>query len=637
MNDNAIAHPDARDLLERARSARNEVRLDEHAALVDRLESDHGDDPIVAFAVEAERLRDTAYNPHTPDEFVALRAHLDDLLDRAPADPAIVARLLVARGGCHARLLEPGWGRAATDDYLAAARSFLAAGEPDAAATTVVNVAWSVDLVLHGIPQTSLRLGEAIEMVASPGHAIRFLSQRARLNLWNGAMDPALADLARAESLAAENLVAAIDTAYLCWAVVEIHAVLGHRERVLAALTRADGLRGPWYDTITGLSFETHAVDALSHLGLVDAARTRLDAVVARRDEQPGTAAMAEICFHARVGDPTLVEPAWEVLRLDDAIEAWDLSRMGLLVAHARARAGGPVGPIAAQSLDDAERLGVLSIVSLREADILDAVLDAACDEGSGAAMRLRRSRRGHRVTLLGAPAVQTPDGRSLPLTGQLVTLLAVLAGQDQGLSPARLDEMIWDDPTEEGERNLRVRRLLHRIRAVAPIVVRTPAGRLAIDPDTTVDIVELDLAIAACRDAGDGPLLAATLAAARGLASVAAGVSIRMRPDLPDDVRTHLIRQLHWVHVRSAAFERDRGRDDLARNELRHALDHMPDDDQCAALLARLLLAEGRRVDAAEILRTTHAVLTSARVTPSSAFTDLASRLLAEDGTAPM
>lgn len=570
-----------------------------------------------------------AYGNRAPAEFVDLRAHLDELLADAPDDPAIVARLYVGRGGCHARLHEPGWGRAATNDYLAAARTFLAAGEPDAAATTIVNQAWSVDMVLHGMHQTALRLGEAIEMAVSPGHAIRFLSQRARLQLWRGKVDLALADLARASSLAAEQVIDVTAAAYLCWAEIEVHASLDDQDRVLSALQRADGLRGPWYDTITGLLFESQAVDALSHLGLVGQARKRHALVDDRRSENPGEAAIADICFHALLGDPHLVEPAWNVLRASSGMEPWQVARMGLLTAYARTRIDEDPGELAATALDDAERLGVMDSLTTLEPLAIDAVLDAACDHGSPAALRLRRARRGHHVQLLGPPAIRTPDGHDLPIPAQAVTLLAALAGQDQGLTPERLGSILWEDAPAGDDLHRRIRRLLHRVRAIAPVVARTTTGRLLIDPDAVIDLVQLDHVVERCRAAGDGPLLASALTRARALADVTTGSSLRAREEFPDDVRARLLRQLHWIHTRAATYERDRGRDDLARGELRLALDHVPDDDRSAAELARLLLAEGRRFDAAEVLRTTADVLAEARVAPSSGFADLASRLL--------
>ena len=626
-------HEDAATLLASARTARHRLELARHEELVDELEKRHGDDPVVAVAARAERIRDVAYRAHDDDHYRDVVGEVDRLLD-ATDDAAVRARLLVGRAGCHARLRANGWATAAGDDYVGATNAFLAAGEKDDAAGTAAAQAWSVDLLVHGLRQAATRLAEAIELAESPDKAASFLTQRAKVNVWLGDLDAATDDVARARRLNQEGVLTTTSAAYVRWAEVLVHATRGDEVAVLRALEHVDALLGPWHETVTGVQFETEIADALSRVGLHDTALARLQQATLRAHEDPDAVAVATLAVHARGGDPDAALDAWETVTTSDTTEPWERARATLLAALAADRAGRDADRLAAEAFELAAGHALPTMLLTREPAATESLLDAAVAGGSRAAADLHRRLRGHRVTLLSTPGVQRPDGSVEPLSGRNATLVAVLAASPDGISSELLGQQIWTDG--DGDIAQRVRRLLHRVRRIAPIVVRDADGSVSLTTDTITDVAELDDAVTACRATTDGPLHDTTLAHARRLAATTSADELTARPDLPLSLLARVQRQLHWIHRRAAEWEQARGRDDLARTELRAALAHRPDDDVAAAALARSLVGEGRRTDAAEVIRRTATVLTESGVQPSRTFATARDHLLAPDDPSP-
>lgn len=622
-------------LLARARDARRHLDLDGHAAVTDMLEQRHGDDPAVALAVQAERLRDIAYSPLDDDEYRDACATISTLLLAPEADDAVRARLHLGRAGCLVRLKDSGWGVAATGDYEAAMRAFVGVDERDDAAATASMCAWSLDLMLHGLSAAADRLSEGIGLAVSNDRTVGLLTQRTRVRVWAGDLDAAVLDMTDARRL----LVTAPDgpnpvtEAYLCWAEILVHATTGNRAEARAALVLGDALIGPWHDTVTGVQFEAEVADALALAGLHDDALDRLARAEARRDEDPDSVNAAELAVHGRIGDPGRALLAWADVAADpDVHEPWEYARLMLLAAQATARLGEDAGALAAGAIDRAATLGLPTMLEVREPVAFAAVLDAAVAAGSGVARARRRARVGHRIELLGTPAVRTPDGAVLVLVGQTATLTAEVA-MAGAMSCDALAARLWPSEPAPSDHRARLRRLLHRTRQVAPVVERRADDVVVLAPDVVVDVDELSEAVRRCRDAGDSALRREPLRIARGLAATTSPATMHVRDDLPADLVSRLLVHLHQVHVWAADAELTVGRDDLARDELEHALGYGPDDDLTAARLARSLMSVGQRFEAARVLRVTADVLAAHGVHPSRTFVALQTQLLDDRG----
>lgn len=615
-------------LVQQVRAARDALALDRHASLVDELEGVGAGDPRVELIVEVERIRDVAFHPLGEDGWRTALATVNDLLAHDLADDAMPARLRLAAAGLRARLKEPGWATGAAREYEASARAFSRAGDLDGAAKAIGQCSWSLDLLVSGLRRARSRMAQSIQLAESSAVRVGALTQLTKIDVWLGDLDAADENLAVCHADAGDHADATV--AYIAWADINVLAARGDVHAVRAALARADAHASSWYGTVTGVQFESQMADVLAGLDLKDEAWERLERALARRDEDDEMVISAELAVHARIGDPEVALDRWKEIRRSPLLEPWERARLGLLAACAMQRLDLPAGPTAAAAFDEAATHARTDMLLVRERGSALAVLDDAVASGSLAAARLRRALRGHRLAVLTAVEVTDPDGVTTPVTGRAATLLIALAAEDGPMSPLRLGQSIWPEDEHDDELPARVRRLVHRVRQVAPIVERDETGRLFLSGDTAVDLRDLETTISQLRAAGAEGLETGHLADARQLAMSTDAATLATRTEVPLPVRARLSRLLHWVHRRAAEFEQDRGRDDLARREMRRALAHGPDDDAAAALLARSLVAEGRRVEASEVLRATAAYLEEAGIRPSRTFADAAALILA-------
>lgn len=614
-------------LIAAAREARDRIDLDAHQRLVDDLESESDGDPYIALVVSAERLRDTAYVPMGDDEYREVLTRIGELLGDSHVDHAIKARLLLGRAALRARLLEPGWGTDAARDFEAAAVCFSAADDMDGAAKALGFCAWTLDLLVSGLRQSRARMTESIQLAQSASVRIGALTQRAKINLWLGDLEAAGADIATCRSIEGDLNDATV--AYIAWAEILVLSARGEKSQIRAALDRADAHLAAWHTTITGAQFEAEMADALALAGMEVESWTRLARAQTRSHENPDPVMAATLAVNARIGDAAVAVDCWGKLQDSTEIEQWEMSRLGILAAYAMQRLEVDAGATAATAFETAARHTLPEMLVRREPVCAPAVLDAAVAAGSPAAARMRRSINGHRVEVIDGVRIVDPTGKITAVTGRVATLFAAMAGSTGAQHASQLGAAVWPEDEDSDDLAARVRRLIHRARAAAPIIDREDDGRLRLADDTGSDLEDLDVAVARTRAAEDGGMFSGHLDEARALAAGTNARTLDLRDDLPEAVRSRLQRQLHWVHRRAAAFEADRGRDDLARHELRLALTYGPDDDVAAAMLARSLLAEGRRHDAAQVLLNTAATLQDYGVKPSRTFTEMTKQIV--------
>lgn len=603
--------------------------------LVDALATVAGDGGALATAVTAERLRDIGYRNRTDDEFRRVRDQLTELLDPPPTDPAVRARLLLGRAQTHARLHEPGWGVAATRDYQAAARAFVQADEPDEAAAAIAERTWSVELLVAGLQAARISISEGIDLAGGPSLTASLLSQRAKINLWIGDLERAAEDVAAAWRV--EGHLDDLAVAYVAWAEIAIEAALGHPDRVRMALGRAEATVSGWHETVTGVQFDAEVADALAQAGLDDLAWSHLVRAQSRRDEDEDAVLRAELEVHARIGDPDVAIDAWTDVARSCTQEPWDRARLRLLVALAHHhRHDDEAGQVAADAFEQAAVHTQPAMLLRREPGVAALLLPLAADAGSRTALMLHRARVGWRIDLLEGVRLTGPDGTEIPVAGRIGTLLAVLVAADAVAPAARVASIVWPDDADDEVLSARLRRLVHRIRKLAPVVERIGDDQLRLTETTTSDIRELEHAIQRARAADGASAQRGWLSRALAIAEPVDPHDLVRRTDLPPDLVAQLQRQLHWVHRQVADVETDRGRDDRARRHWQRALDLMPDDDLAAVAVARSLLAEGRRADAAEVLTDTLRELTSLGIRPSTTFARLHTSLVTTSTTDP-
>ena len=622
----AQAWPDAyRERLADARQARLERRFADHVTAVDEIATRAGEFEGISVVVAAERFRDVGFSTRSDEELRAIRDELGALLDVAP-DPAVRARLLLGRGQTHARLAEPGWGAAASHDLRAATRAFVQAGEWDEASSAMTLLAWSVQLPTAGLRTAARSLDEAIELARRPSHAATALSQRAKVRLWLGAVVAAAEDVTAAAQY--EGSLDHTTLAYIAWAEMLVHAAHGDRDRVALAHQRGEANIAGWHATVTGVQYDAEVADALAQVGLEDRAWELLARARARRDEDEDAVRRAELELHARIGDPALALEAWEDVRRQVQHEPWERGRLRLLVAHAMRRLGQDPSAVAALAFDETAQHSRPDTHLNRDPDVAGPLLPVAVEGGSSTAAWLHRRRHGWYLDLLDRIELHGPEGEVVPVAGRVATLLAVLVDAGVPVGPERVAAALWPDDPDEAAAVARVRRLLHRIRGMAPVVERDEDGRLRLCPHLASDVEEVRHAAGRARAADGARAREPWLERAGAIAARVSPRELEARDDLPEGLIRELARLLHWIHRALADQYVDEAREDLARQHWRLALALVPDDDGAAVALARSLVGEGLRADALAVVVATRAVLDEAGLRPSPTFLRLETTL---------
>lgn len=432
----------------------------------------------------------------------------------------------------------------------------------------------------------------------------------------------ALIDLGRlleaeASLLEAERLGALFgDTrtlGYTGWLRARAAASLGDAARVRTQLVEAERHRGEWFDHQSGAEFLAEASILLGQVGELEPAAEYLRRALERVTEAPRYVRLAEGAFEARHGDPDRAESilAEVAARPDlDVRESWRPALLRALAAHRsgeQARAAERAG----ESFALAGRAGMPELPLRREPEVATMFLSLIGTASDDASML---ERGGASITVLGRFEVRRsgallsiPPGRP----EALVKLLSVNGGR---LPVDAVIEALWPG-VEESSGRKRLRNVLNRLRDAAGDLVVREGDLLAFDSGTDVDVVLFEQAARAAFAEPDA-----------GLSQARAALSLYAGEVLPDDryqdwateprerVRA---RALGLLDLLASHAERDGDLDEALRL-LERGIEVDRLDESRYVRSARLLLRQGRRGRALEILRASAAALRDLGLDPS-------------------
>ncbi|KAB1941155.1 transcriptional regulator [Micromonospora sp. ALFpr18c] len=227
-------------------------------------------------------------------------------------------------------------------------------------------------------------------------------------------------------------------------------------------------------------------------------------------------------------------------------------------------------------------------------------------------------------ITILGPLAV---NGR--PVRGERLAAVvrALVDARGRAVSTALLVEAVWDG-TPPDDATGAVQALVSRVRRLGLPVGAVPGGyRLPVD-EVTVDAVEARVLV----DRATAALRCGDVHAARGSADQARALF----PEVPELDAAEDVRLLADVAALRARAALD-GAGPFDEADLRRLVARTPPDEPSAALLVRVLAAQGRDAEALEVIERLRGELADRYGTdPSPVITDVHLALLRGELTAP-
>ncbi|HTX01697.1 MAG TPA: hypothetical protein VMD59_23140, partial [Acidimicrobiales bacterium] len=230
------------------------------------------------------------------------------------------------------------------------------------------------------------------------------------------------------------------------WKLAILASQKGDADATLAHLREAEQHRDTWWGPASG-DFLAEAADLVDRVGHVALAREYLARVQAEPKDAGHLVALAEGALEARHGDPGAAEEhllAASRRRIDPR-EQW---RVTLLRAYAAYRRGedGAAAALAAQSFEEAARLGQPNAPVIRERQLTEQLLGLAAATGQPAAVALQSGSLPVAIAVLGRFEL-TAAGRRVELgAGQEVRLLKLVALSSGGVHAEAAIETIWPD-----------------------------------------------------------------------------------------------------------------------------------------------------------------------------------------------
>lgn len=611
-------------------------------------------------AIWAIDTRDDDLRRSLVDRFVALAAASDDpVMQRAAAAEAAIE--LPRQGdaaGCLAQVARALDG-IGPDELVTRARALYAAGHANTLLCTSASMAeadtqmeeataiftllgerrWVADsLTRHGynVSFQSGRIAVAFDQL-SAALALTPAPDRVRarvLSYYTDVADSA-GRIAEAQAGADECYEIALrigDKPLLClacWAQATIAAHLGDRAATARWIDTATRHGGRWLDGPHGLEFALACSEMFAQLGAEAPARqwwTTSQAQAATLDVMD-VLPPAQLRLEATFGDPARAQAIWEALQEAPFATPRERWLRNLLAALAAARQGQL--DLARTHYDsacaEARLLGFADLPRRHEGQVVQRLVEAGVvDASSSGSAAVRVALLGHFSVTAGAQDLTPPPGHA----AELVQLLAV----HEVVPAEQVIDQLWPD-ADPAKGPPRLRNLLNRLRSSSgPIVVRDGTVlRLA-------DEVEVDAALFE-------RLAAAALAApadqrsglARQALSLYSGDLLASDPYLEwvGPARERLRRRyLAVVDVLIAAATAAGDLDEALRlADLAIAAE--PFDEARYLAAARLLVTQGRRVAAAELMERLARSLDDVGTEPSAA----ATRLLAavRDPSVPM
>lgn len=571
------------------------------------------DDPALHREIDAERARDLVRDGQVEQarevaERLLLEARPDELQTRV--------RALHVLGRTHAWSGEPD-GLTAAEPLLAeAAELYGRLGYQSARAHALLALAYDV-YTLGG------RFEAGVETLEG---ALAGLPARSRLR---GVVLVFLAEVlidlgrtleAEARLVEAERLGEQFgDTrtlGYTGWLRARAAATLGDAGKVRAQLAEAERHHGEWFVHHTGAEFLAEAAMLAGQVGDVDAARGYLGRALARASESPKHVQLAEGAFEARHGNGERADALLAALAARPDLDARESWRPTLLRAWTAHRAGdiGRARSLAHEAFTVASRMGTPDLPLWREPEItaaLAALLDGSLPAEAGFVHSAASIAvlGGFQARRAGAP-IELPAGRPL----LLVKLLAVRG-------PRRLvDEVIEDlwPGVEATSGRKRMRNVLNRLREAAGDLVVRDGATLSLVEGTTVDAALFE---ERALEAFAEPAERTSLDRARAALALYAGEALpdERYEDWAAEPRERLrAHALGLLDLLAAGAEREGDLDEALRL-LDRGIEIDRLDETRYVRSAGLLLRQGRRGRALEVLRASAAALRQLGLEPSA------------------
>jgi DNA-binding SARP family transcriptional activator len=406
---------------------------------------------------------------------------------------------------------------------------------------------------------------------------------------------------------------------YTWWLHARAGAPQGHAAAVRHALREAERHPGEWFAHHSGAEFLAEAAVLADQIGDVDLSDAYLARALARESEAPRYVKLAAGAIEARRGDPATAETTLaEVTAMPD-LELRERWRVSLLRGWAAHRAGdeAAAATFAREAFDVVGRTGAPDLPLRREPAIAAALLPLVARHVSGEAGDLLAVGPPVTVLVLGGFEVRRGGENVVPPAGRPVSLVKLLALNGGRLSPDAVIEALWPGVDAPSGRK-RLRNVLNRLReAVGELVVRR-GDSLSLAPGAEVDAELFERGATAA-------LAASEPAEAAGRARAA--LALYTGDALPDDryedwaagPRERLrARALALLDLLADRAEAD-GELDEALRLLGRAIELDRIDESRYLRSARLLLHQGKRGRALDVLRSGAGALRELGLEPSA------------------
>lgn len=561
-----------------------------------------GDDGALRREIEAELARDLARDLQAEEAEGLARKVLEAT---GPGELPTRARALDVVGRVRAWRRDPASLATAEPMLEEAYRLCLTLGRRSWAAQVVMPLAIHVHYACARHATAVERLDEALAgLPARSRHRAVMLAFRADVLVDCGRTAEARASLTVARALA-ERLRDPRAVAYTWWSEARAAAYADDAQATLAALRRAEDQHGDWFDHDTGAELLADGAELLGRAGEPELAWSYLARAEARHPQAESACALARATLTARFGDPVEAEALLAAVGADLRLEARERWRIELLRAHAAHRRGDARSPqIAAEAFRLAAAVDGEALPYARERVLAEQLWQ---DRGGGAPPPVRLTLLGRFDLSRGGP-LQLPPG----LPTQLVKLVACAGGR---LPADAAMEALWPE-VEPASGRKRLRNVLNRLRETAGELVLRDGDTLALDAGTEVDAAEFEsaaLRALSSRADVDG---AAQAALARYGGEL-----------LPDDryepwtaePRERLARR-HLALLDLLADQAEaQGEVDEALRLLERAISADRLDESRYLRSARLLIAQGRRGRALDVLRAAAGSLRDLGLEPSA------------------
>lgn len=595
--------------------ARARVIAEEHADLV------------LGREIDAEIARDLARDGPLAEAGELASAIL---AAAAPDEVPARARALLPLGMAHAA--DPGDREslgAAEELFREAAMLAARIGERRWAAQAELAAAVTVLFPLGAWEQAVQALDRALEQVPERGpyRAVILTFKGEMLSDW-GHFAEAETSLREAKEIATP-LGDRRALAYAAWQLADVRSCAGDAAAAVKLVGETERLGGDWFDHQTGVQFLADAAELLDRVGETALGQSYLERALARLDEAEDRVRLAQGTLLARSGDPEEAERVLAGVVNAPGLDPRHRWRIALLRARAAQRRGDlQAGPLAATAFDACAALGEPALPLLREREVARELLALAADHGSAGAASLSEERLPLAIRLLGGFEV-TRGGRPVELPpGQPGLAVKIVAASGGRAHLEEVLEALWPEGDPDVGRR-RLRNVLARVRAAAGELLVRDGETLALAGGVRVDghLFEED-AQRALRMAGAGDRA--------GVITARSALARYQGPLLPDDPyqswaaapRERLAAlQLHLLDLLVDEARRA-GDDEEALRLLQRGIEADRYEERRYLLAARILVDEGRRTRAAEMLVRAQEVAGELGVPPSDEITELARQI---------